>query len=162
MSGAAQETVLGQGKITEQMRMGPGEGAALSMRAQAALWDLLIRTLPFLLMGGAAMLRPALAPWVPIALLSTCAITAMVDGVLLVRFGQSLGKRIVGLRIVGTDGRAVGASRILLMRTYLPWLLVAVPYLGLLWLLLDHLALFGMDRRAVHDLLADTQVIRVR
>jgi uncharacterized RDD family membrane protein YckC len=66
--------------------------------------------------------------------------------------GQTPGKILLGLRIVRTDGRRIGAGRALLR--YFGYWISAVPLgLGFLWVLIDR------RRRAWHDHLADTEVL---
>jgi len=68
--------------------------------------------------------------------------------------GQTLGKMLVGARVVGLSGQPIGYPRAL--ARYAAWLLSALPLLvGFL------VAAARSDRRALHDLVAGTRVIRV-
>lgn len=76
---------------------------------------------------------------------------------------QSLGKRLVGIRVVTTDGHPAGFLRILFLRNMVPGLLYVLPQLlapilGPVAWLLDTLPIFGRKRQCVHDLIAGTQV----
>ncbi len=75
--------------------------------------------------------------------------------------GQTIGKWCVGIAIVGTNGGNLGANHLLIAR-YLPvWVVTLIPVLGP-WLALgDVLAIFGNDRRCVHDYLAGTKVVNI-
>lgn len=79
----------------------------------------------------------------------------------LTRTGQTLGKRLAGLKIVRSDGSEAGFTRAFLLRYAAFGLLCAVvPVLG--WLvapLIDGILLFEQSGRTLHDLLADTQVV---
>jgi uncharacterized RDD family membrane protein YckC len=67
--------------------------------------------------------------------------------------GQTLGKRLVGVRVVSAAGGPIGYPRAL--ARYVAWWLSALPLAtGFL------LAAGRRDRRAVHDLLAGTRVVR--
>lgn len=85
---------------------------------------------------------------------------AMLQGWMLVRHGQTLGKRALGLRIVRTDGSRAGAGRLLGLRYGLGWVLTMIPLLGSVYALIDALLIFRADRRCLHDLIAGTIVVR--
>lgn len=79
--------------------------------------------------------------------------------VLLYRSGQTIGKKIVGIRIVRTDGSRAGLLRILGLRYVVPGLIGAIPFLGFFFVLADALVIFGEARRCIHDYIADTIVV---
>lgn len=68
--------------------------------------------------------------------------------------GQTPGKKLVGLAVVGEDGEEIGYARALLR--WVAYLLALLPLgFGLL------MALFHPRRRGLHDLLAGTCVVRI-
>jgi uncharacterized RDD family membrane protein YckC len=69
--------------------------------------------------------------------------------------GRTLGKMLVGVRVVGAAGEPIGYPRAL--ARYLAWFLSALPLL-----LGFALAAARPDRRALHDLIAGTRVVRGR
>ncbi len=81
------------------------------------------------------------------------------------RNGQSIGKRIVGIKVVRTDGRRASFWRIFLLRNLvngIPSLLgVVVPLLNIAYFLLDTLLIFGDSRQCLHDKIAGTVVVKV-
>jgi uncharacterized RDD family membrane protein YckC len=79
--------------------------------------------------------------------------------VLLYRSGQTIGKKIVGIRIVRTDGSRAGLLRILGLRYIVPGVISAIPLLGFFFALADALVIFGEQRRCIHDYIADTIVV---
>lgn len=81
--------------------------------------------------------------------------------VMLYRHGQTLGKKLVGVRIVRQDGSRAGLGRLLGLRYVVPGLIGAIPLLGPLFSLIDPLFIFGEEKRCLHDLLADTIVVDV-
>jgi uncharacterized RDD family membrane protein YckC len=83
----------------------------------------------------------------------------LVQGVLLVRHGQTVGKRMLGLRIVRRDGSRVGAGRMLGLRYGLGWLINLVPFVGGIYSLVDALLIFRASRLCLHDQIADTHVV---
>ena len=66
--------------------------------------------------------------------------------------GQTIGKGLMGLRVVGADGRRLGIVRSL-VRTF-AYLISLIPlFAGFLWVLVDG------DRRAWHDHIAGSRVV---
>ena len=81
---------------------------------------------------------------------------------LLAQKGQTIGKRMVGIRIVDhSTGDLAGAGRILGLREFLRGLVSGIPYIGWLLILIDILAIFGEDHRCIHDYIARTMVVAV-
>lgn len=76
--------------------------------------------------------------------------------------GQTIGKRALGIRLVRSDGTLPSLSRVICLRTAVVGLMEAIPLVGLMVALLDCLFIFGKDRRCLHDLIADTWVVRVQ
>lgn len=85
--------------------------------------------------------------------------------------GQTIGKWLLGIRIVDLEGAPSGFFSALVLRSWVfPGVMSAVvsfsssvlPFAGLVFWLLDYLPLFGQDRRCLHDYLAGTQVRWVR
>jgi uncharacterized RDD family membrane protein YckC len=85
---------------------------------------------------------------------------ALVNGYLLMARGQTVGKVLLGMRIVRSDGSAAAPGRIIGLRYAVGWLLSAVPAVGMVYALIDCLLIFRADRRCVHDLIADTIVVK--
>lgn len=84
----------------------------------------------------------------------------VLNGYLLSKRGQTIGKRLVGTRIVSfTDGQILPLGRIFALR-YLPvWIVALIPFIGNVVLLVDILFIFRDDRRCLHDLIAGTKVV---
>lgn len=79
--------------------------------------------------------------------------------VLLYRRGQTVGKKIVGIRIVRPDGTRASFPRLLFLRYGLPGLIGAIPFVGVVFSLVNVLFIFGEERRCLHDRIADTIVV---
>jgi uncharacterized RDD family membrane protein YckC len=75
--------------------------------------------------------------------------------------GQSLAKGWLSIKIVNVDGSPLGFGAGVGMRGILPWLITCVPYLGMLFWLVDVVFIFREDRRCLHDLMAGTKVVAV-
>jgi len=73
--------------------------------------------------------------------------------------GQSIGKRILGIKLVRSDGSAVSLSRVFWLRNFLNGLIGVIPLLGALYTLVDLLFIFAESRQCLHDKLADTIVV---
>jgi uncharacterized RDD family membrane protein YckC len=76
----------------------------------------------------------------------------------LAQYGQSIGKRMRHIRVVRNDGSPASLARILLLRNFVPAIIGS--FCGLFGLV-DVLTIFGEERRCIHDLLADTKVVKV-
>lgn len=73
--------------------------------------------------------------------------------------GQTLGKKIMKIKIVRADGSRASFPRLLFVRSLVPGIVGNIPLLGPLLTLTDALFIFGEPKRCVHDFLADTIVI---
>lgn len=76
--------------------------------------------------------------------------------------GQSIGKRVLNIRIVlFRDNSNPGFLHAWLLRNLVPGLIGVVPYVGFLFVLVDLCFIFGEQRRCVHDYIAGTKVVKV-
>ena len=85
---------------------------------------------------------------------------AIYQWVLISRTGQSLGKKWTGIRIEHVGGERMSFVIGVLLRNWVPKLIGAVPYLGMIFSLIDCLYIFRDDRRCIHDHIAGTRVVR--
>jgi uncharacterized RDD family membrane protein YckC len=72
------------------------------------------------------------------------------------RNSQSIAKKLLGLKVVRTDGSPASFSRIFWLRNVVNNFLGIVP----LYLIVDALFIFGESRQCLHDKLADTVVVK--
>jgi len=87
---------------------------------------------------------------------------SLIQMILLLKTGQSIGKGIVGIRVVGVSDTTVpGFVKIVLLRTLVPWALAGIPHASVSIWLADTLFIFREDRRCAHDLIAQTRVIKI-
>jgi uncharacterized RDD family membrane protein YckC len=77
------------------------------------------------------------------------------------RYGQTIAKRILKIRIVRSNGDRVGLGRVVGLRIVVMWVIEMIPFLGPLFSLVDICFIFRDDRRCIHDLVADTIVVKV-
>ena len=74
--------------------------------------------------------------------------------------GQSVGKRVVGIRIVRyRSGAMPGFLHAVLLRSWVINLIGVIPTFGQIFPFLDVGFIFGPERRCLHDLIADTKVV---
>jgi uncharacterized RDD family membrane protein YckC len=90
-----------------------------------------------------------------------CFVLVAVQAFLLSTRGQTVGKIIVGVRIVRLDGRPAGFVHALLLRSLVIGVIENIPWLGLGFDLADILFIFTAERRCLHDLIAGTRVVTV-
>src|ERR1700754_3890456 len=84
---------------------------------------------------------------------------AVINLVLLSKNGQTLGKKIVGTKVVMADGSPAPLWRIVLLR-WLPLTAVtAIPMVGAIVALIDACIIFASERRCGHDYIAGTIVV---
>jgi uncharacterized RDD family membrane protein YckC len=118
---------------------------------------------PFLLFGivGAAAATPEAA-----ARASSVAfglVLSLVGGVawsgltlrFLIKNGQSIGKKLVGIKVVRKDGTPVSVGRVVLLRNVVVKCLSFIPFFGLV----NVLFIFAESRQCLHDRIADTIVV---
>jgi uncharacterized RDD family membrane protein YckC len=86
---------------------------------------------------------------------------AVVQIYLLSTRGQTLGKRMVSVRIVKfQDNSNPGFVGAVLLRSFVPALLGGIPIVGPLFSIVDICFIFSEDRRCLHDLIAGTKVVK--
>ena len=73
--------------------------------------------------------------------------------------GQTIAKKILGIKIVRKDGSRASVKRIVGIRWVVNGLLGAIPLVGPIYGIVDSLFIFNAERRCLHDHLADTIVI---
>jgi uncharacterized RDD family membrane protein YckC len=82
-----------------------------------------------------------------------------VHGYFLYKNGQTVGKKLLGIRIADLDGNVPDLARLLLLR-YLPVSLITlIPVVGNYLPLFDVLFILQANRRCLHDMIAGTIVV---
>jgi uncharacterized RDD family membrane protein YckC len=155
------------------------ERAARGSRLAASLIDGLILAVPFgpsYVMAAPAAIhsagmgrgRASVAFWTAVSatggwfyfgvLAAVCTLT--ITAVLVHRNGQTIGKKLLGIKVARTDGSRATLGRIFWLRYFVNTLLTLIPVVGPLYALVDLLFIFGAVKRCCHDYIADTIVIR--
>ena len=96
--------------------------------------------------------------------MATGAMVSLVAGALwcylTIRFvlanGQSIGKKVLQIKVVRSDGSPASLGRIFWLRNVVNFLLSIVPGYSIV----DPLFIFGEQRQCLHDKLADTIVVK--
>ncbi len=86
------------------------------------------------------------------------AVFLLVNGYLLATRAQTVGKAVLGIKIVTLEGENASFGCIVLRRVLPLTVATAIPFIGGIVGLIDVLFIFGKDRRCVHDLIAGTMV----
>lgn len=74
--------------------------------------------------------------------------------------GQTIGKKLLGIKVVRTDYSRASLGRIFWLRNVVNGIPGVIPFVGNVYGLVDHLFIFGDRRQCVHDKIADTLVVR--
>ena len=86
---------------------------------------------------------------------------AIVQIYLLSTRGQTIGKKIVSVKIVRyADNSSPGFVYACLLRAIVPGMISGVPIVGGIFSLVDICFIFGEERRCLHDLIAGTKVVK--
>jgi uncharacterized RDD family membrane protein YckC len=80
----------------------------------------------------------------------------LITFVLVKRNSQTIGKKLLHIKVVRSDGSHASLGRIFWLRNVVNGLLNIIP----LYFLVDHLFIFGDAQRCLHDKLADTMVVK--
>jgi uncharacterized RDD family membrane protein YckC len=100
--------------------------------------------------------KVAQIPWI----FAGFAVQLAIHGYFLATRAQSVGKIIMGIKIVTLDGQNADFKRIVLRRILPISVLSVVPVVGSFIATADCLLVFRKDQRALHDQIAGTRVIR--
>jgi uncharacterized RDD family membrane protein YckC len=76
--------------------------------------------------------------------------------------GQSIGKRLLGIKIVKfADGSPAGFVHGWLLRNFVNGIIGVLPWIGILYKLVDNCFIFSEPRRCIRDQIAGTKVVKV-
>lgn len=75
------------------------------------------------------------------------------------KYGQSIGKRILKLKIVHQEGASLSSDRLIFLRHIVPTIIFNVPVIGIFFFFMDSLLVFSSERQCIHDRLAKTIVV---
>ncbi len=84
-----------------------------------------------------------------------------INGYLLANRGQTIGKYLMKIRIVDSNGQIPEFYGLFLKRYVAIWLISFIPFFGRLFGIANVLAIFRASRRCIHDEIADTNVVNI-
>jgi uncharacterized RDD family membrane protein YckC len=87
-------------------------------------------------------------------------IWSAVTCVLVARNGQTIGKKALGIKVVRSDGSPASLGRIFWLRNVANMVPTMVPFVGIAYSLVEILFIYGVRQQCLHDLIADTIVVR--
>lgn len=121
----------------------------IGIGANAALLATQPQAIIGLLLGGAG-----------IAALVGFVVWAVITLVLVKRNSQTIGKKILGIKVVRSDGSHASLARIFWLRNAINLVIGIIPIVGSVYQLVDPLFIFGDKRQCLHDKIADTIVVK--
>jgi uncharacterized RDD family membrane protein YckC len=150
----------------EDLQLGPNTLAGRGQRFGAAVLDALIAVIwsipltRYFNLLGYTWNHPAPLPTTLLVGVLSFAMFCLVNGYLLSKSGQTIGKKLVGIRIATLDGGLPELWKILVLRYGTLQVVELIPLVGPLFGIIDVLFIFRSDRRCLHDLIAGTKVVR--
>jgi uncharacterized RDD family membrane protein YckC len=85
----------------------------------------------------------------------------VVNGVLIYKRGQTIGKLICKTKVVTLDGKQVSGNRYLFLRIFPLWIIYQIPIIGGIFAIIDALLIFRKEKNCLHDDIAQTRVIKI-
>ncbi|MDQ6640257.1 MAG: RDD family protein [Pseudomonadota bacterium] len=152
----------------EDVAQGPGVLAGRWIRLGATLIDAVVAGLAFGLLALVSpinVFRPSLASsnglWMLLVqnLVLGFILFLVIHGYLIATRGQTIGKALLKIRIVRSDGTPASFARIVGLRYLTTSVLASIPVVGTIYGLVDVLLIFRASRRCLHDNIADTIVV---
>ena len=89
---------------------------------------------------------------------SVCAFV-LLNGKLLTSKGQTIGKKLINIRICTLEGDVPSLKNHLLKRYAIFFIPGQIPYIGNLFSIVNILYIFGEEKRCLHDKVAGTKVV---
>ncbi len=86
----------------------------------------------------------------------------VVNGSLLARNGQTIGKKLMGIKIVDVNGNLLPLWKLIGLRVLPLYFLLYVPFVGDYISIIDILFIFGSNKRCLHDYFAGSWVVNVQ
>lgn len=160
-------TPMASSQLTPPGTGGPPILASRLSRLGAKLIDVLINSaisLPMLLLTGG--FNRVLTEGLTVTETITLAILGFVSylvvhGYFIATQGQTIGKKLVGIKMVDhASGELVSLAKIIFLRDLPLSAVNFIPLFGSCISLIDILAIFGSQQRCIHDHLAGTKVVR--
>lgn len=146
-----------------------GRGTRLGATFLDGLVSTLLTYVPFLfvvdftqLIGSDGQLNyaPLLQPAVALSVVPGALLFLGITTWLVIRNSQTIGKKLLGIKVVRTNGDRAGLGRIFWLRNVVLALISLIPLVGGVVVLIGYLLIFRESRKCLHDQIADTIVIK--
>ena len=156
-----------QAHVEDVELAGPGTLAGRGIRLGATLIDALIAGVAFGLLAVVSpinVFKPTVSVsgvWILLVqnLVIGFILFLVIHGYLIATRGQTVGKMLLKIRIVRSDGSPASFGRIIGLRYLTTSALASIPVIGSIYGLVDVLLIFRASRRCLHDQIADTIVV---
>jgi uncharacterized RDD family membrane protein YckC len=151
--------------VTEETSQQPL--ATRNARLVASLVDMIVMgaiTFPLMyLTGGFSQIMQGKQPGIGYNLMMFVAGTVVFLAFnyrLLTKHGQTVGKKVLGIKIVDGHG-GLPSGTVLLKRYFFYFIPPQLPFVGPLISTVNLLFIFGSQRRCLHDMFANTNVVKI-
>ena len=84
---------------------------------------------------------------------------AIINIKLLISHGQTIGKKVIGIKIVDLQGNLPSLKKHILKRYAVYFLPGQIPFGGQIFSIINILFIFGKEKRCIHDFVAETKVV---
>ncbi|HTU68628.1 MAG TPA: RDD family protein [Steroidobacteraceae bacterium] len=143
---------------TEELELA-GRGIRLGAYLLDAVIGGVLIYLPAVLVGGFSAVgengMPRLSGLGGVLVLVGLAVWLYFTIIYVARNGQTIAKKLLGIKVVRSDGSKASLGRIFWLRNVVNAIIGIIPF----YVLIDHLVIFGDARQCVHDKIADTIVV---
>ena len=85
---------------------------------------------------------------------------AVITIILVHKNGQTIGKKLLGIKVVRSDGARASLGRIFWLRNVVNALPSMIPVVGGFYFFVDSFFIFSESNQCVHDKIADTIVVK--
>lgn len=170
MASASNPYAAPQADLTIQRAPEDAELASLGERLGAAVIDAIIMLVVVIV--PTIMFYGGWSEWIDSASSESFAFTlasttfsylmyVVVNGYLLAKNGQSVGKKMLDIKIVRIDGSRASFVRLVGVRALFENALLLIPVVDIWLWIINVLFIFRRSRKCLHDTVADTIVIRI-
>jgi uncharacterized RDD family membrane protein YckC len=144
-----------------------GRGARFGAAMLDGLFMVLIVYIPAIVIGGVDSIVASAGDYTQLIFstfgyvaLAGLIVWGVITFILVKRNSQTLGKKLVGIKVVRSDGSHASLARIFWLRNVVNGIPTAIPIVGNIYALVDHLFIFTESRQCLHDKIADTMVVK--
>lgn len=144
---------------------GTTAGASLASRGERLIAAIIDAVVMCVVLGPIMLVMGFMGIWGQSMLVNQIVSTIIAGAVFVgvnyvfLKEGQTVGKKVLNLRIVGRDNQLKSVDELLLKRYAPVWGVGLIPYIGGLLALINVLCIFRDNRACIHDDIAETKVV---